>query len=83
MILVCFFWMRLIEVFPELLWFWKKMLLCFNLKYFLPNIDVFQGNELYMREEEESIHLESISQRGGKLDNWDDVGLANNPLNDR
>ena len=59
------------------------MLLCFNLKYFLPNIDVFQGNELYMREEEESIHLESISQRGGKLDNWDDVGLANNPLNDR
>ena len=44
-----------------------------------------QGNQFFLREDEESLQLESISQRGGKRshhhDAWDD--LAANPLNDR
>ena len=42
-----------------------------------------QGNQFFGREDDDgSIHMESISQRGGK-ENWDDIGLSNNPLNDR
>merc|ERR1719410_2718828 len=43
-----------------------------------------QGNTLYGRDGDDdgSIHMESISQRGGKQ-NWDDIGLSNTPLNDR
>ena len=32
--------------------------------------------------DDESIHMESISQRGGKTD-WGEMGLSNTPLNDR
>ena len=44
-----------------------------------------QGNQFFGREgdDEGSIHMESISQRGGGKENWDDIGLSNNPLNDR
>ena len=42
-----------------------------------------QGNQFFGRDDEESIHMESISQRGGKQENWGDIGLSNNPLNDR
>ena len=43
-----------------------------------------QGNQFLGRDGDDdgSIHMESISQRGGK-ENWDDIGLSNNPLNDR
>ena len=43
-----------------------------------------QGNHFFGRDQDDegSIHMESISQRGGK-ENWDDIGLSNNPLNDR
>merc|ERR1719410_166570 len=42
-----------------------------------------QGNQFFERDGDDgSIHMESISQRGGK-ENWDDIGLSNNPLNDR
>ena len=43
-----------------------------------------QGNQFFERDgdDDASIHMESISQRGGK-ENWDDIGLSNNPLNDR
>ena len=41
-------------------------------------------DKFFSREvDEESIHMESISQRGGKPENWDDIGLSNNPMNDR
>ena len=45
---------------------------------------LFQGNQFFGRDHDDdgSIHMESISQRGGK-ENWDDIGLSNNPLNDR
>ena len=48
------------------------------------NILLFQGNQFFGRDHDDdgSIHMESISQRGGK-ENWDDIGLSNNPLNDR
>ena len=43
-----------------------------------------QGPQMFGRDGEDdgSIHMESISQRGGKQ-NWDDIGLSATPLNDR
>ena len=35
----------------------------------------YQGGLFARAEDEESIHMESVSQRGGKQNNWDEIGL--------